>query len=53
MLGYGTETKAHRLYDIEREKVFFICDVVFSESKNGFMETKSSDANTNIFSWNT
>ena len=46
MLGYGTETKAHQLYHIEWEKVFFSRDVVFNKSKNGFMETKSSDADT-------
>ena len=28
------------------KKVFFSRDVVFNESKNGFMETKSSDADT-------
>ena len=46
MLGYGTEIKTHRLYDIEREEVFFSIDVVFNESKNGFMETKGSDTDT-------
>lgn len=46
MLGYGTGTKAYRLYDIEREKVFFSRDVTFNETKNGIEkepESKDSD----------
>jgi len=35
MLGYGTETKAYRLYDVEQGKVFFSRDVVFNEAKCG------------------
>ena len=34
MLGYGTETKAYRLYDLEKKKVIFSRDVVFDETKN-------------------
>ena len=47
MLGYGTETKAYCLYDVEREKVFFSRDVVFNETMNGIdkePEIKSSDS---------
>ena len=47
MLGYGTETKAYRLYDIAREKVFFSRDVIFNETKNGIeKEPVSNDPNT-------
>ena len=35
-VGYGTKTKVYRLYDIERERVFFHGDVVFNEAKIGF-----------------
>ena len=47
MLGYGTETKAYRLYDIEREKVFFSHSVVFNETTNGIeKEPVSNDSDT-------
>ena len=47
MLGYGTETKAYRLYDIERKKVFFSRDVVFNENVNGIeKESVSNDSDT-------
>ena len=36
MLGHGTETKAYRLYDIERERVIFSHDVAFNETRTGF-----------------
>ena len=47
MLGYGTETNLYRLYDEEREKVFFSREVVFNETMNGIdkePEIKSSDS---------
>lgn len=34
-LGYGTETRGYRLYDPERERVFFSRDVLFNESEHG------------------
>lgn len=47
MLGYGTETKAYRLYDVEREKVFFSRDVIFNETTNGIeKEPGSNDLQT-------
>ena len=47
MLGYGTETKAYRLYDTERQRVFFSHDVVFNESKEGSeKEPVSKDSDT-------
>ena len=47
MLGYGTETKAYRLYDIERQRVIFSRDVIFNESKTGFeKEPVSKDSDT-------
>ena len=38
MLGYGTETKAYRLYDLEKKKIIFSQDVVFDETKNAIKE---------------
>jgi len=35
MMGYGTETKAYRLYDLENRKVFFSRDVLFNELRSG------------------
>ena len=46
MIGYGTESKVHLLYDIEQERVAFICDVVFNEAKIGFVESVSWDSDT-------
>ena len=43
MLGYGTETKAYRLYDLQRKRVFFSRDVVFNETINGIEKESSSD----------
>ena len=45
MLGYGTETKAYRLYDIERKKVLYSRDVIFNEAASGKDEAinKTSD----------
>ena len=47
MLGYGTEIKAYRLYNIEWDRVFFSRDVVINEAKIGFEhESVSKDSNT-------
>ena len=46
MLGYGTETKAYRLYDVERSKVVFSRDVVFNEAKNGIEKEPASSQST-------
>ena len=47
MLGYGTETKAYRLYDVERKRVIFSREVVFDETKNGIeKESVSKDSDT-------
>ena len=47
MLGYGTEIKASRLYDIKWDRVFFSHDVVFKEAKIGFEhEFVSKDSDT-------
>ena len=47
MLGYGTETKAYRLYDIERERVILSRDVVFNETRTGF-EKESVNKDSDI-----
>ena len=46
LLGYGTETKGYRLYDLERAKVFYSRDVVFSESCCG-IEVPSEEEKKN------
>ena len=33
LLGYGTETKGYRLYDVATHKVFYSRDVIFDEGK--------------------
>ena len=38
LLGYGTETKGYRLYDIQRQKVIYSHDVLFDESRRGIQE---------------
>ena len=45
MLGYGTETKAYQLYDVERKKVLYSRDVIFNEAASGKEEAmnKTSD----------
>ena len=46
-LGYGTNVKGYRLYDVNRQKVFFSRDVLFEETKfhykKSLMEHTSSD----------
>ncbi len=44
MLGYGTETKAYRLYDIEREKIIFSRDVVINKTIENEQDTRTVDA---------
>lgn len=39
-LGYSTETKGYRLYDMNHERVFFSRDVIFNELDTGVLETK-------------
>ena len=38
MLGYGTETKAYWLYDLEKKNIIFSRDVVFDETKIAIKE---------------
>ncbi len=37
-LGYGTETKGYRLYDLKKTKVFYSRDVIFNESERAVEE---------------
>ena len=37
-LGYGAITKAYRLYDVDRKRVFYSRDVIFDESKHGIQK---------------
>ncbi len=37
-LGYGTETKGYRLYDLKKAKVFYSRDVIFNESERAVEE---------------
>ena len=41
LLGYGSETKGYRLYDLKRLKVFYSRDVLFCESERGFEKERS------------
>lgn len=43
-LGYGTTTKAYRLFDIERRRVFHSRDVIFDESRPGIRKDATTDA---------
>ena len=41
LLGYGSETKGYRLYNLKRLKVFYSRDVLFCESERGFEKERS------------
>ena len=38
ILGYGTETKGYRLYDLKHAKVLYSQDVIFNEYSRGIEE---------------
>ena len=42
-LGYGTDVKGCRLYDIQRSQVIFIRDVIFDEKHYGFEENEKNE----------
>ena len=44
-LGFGSETKAYRLYDQIRRKIIISRDVVFDESKVGYQYIRDSNSN--------
>ena len=46
MLGYGTETRAYRLYNLEKKKVIFSRDLVFDEAKNGDDDPLKNESGT-------
>ena len=41
LLGYGSETKGYRLYDLKRSKIIYSRDVLFCESECGFEKEPS------------
>ena len=41
LLGYGTERKGYRLYDLRRERIFYSRDAVFDESSRGIEKEQS------------
>ena len=43
LLGYGTETKGYRLFNVEKDKVFFSRDVKFNESTLGKQPTELTE----------
>jgi hypothetical protein len=45
-LGYGTEVKGYRLYDCERQKVFYSRDVLFNEAAHGIQMSPSGTEET-------
>ena len=44
LLGYGTETKGYRLYDLNRGKVFYSRDVLVNENVSGFSSDPDTDS---------
>ena len=42
-LGYGTDVKGNRLYDIQRSRVIFSRDVIFDEKHFGFDEKEKNE----------
>lgn len=42
-LGYGTDVKGYRLYDIQRSRVIFSRDVIFDEKHFGFEENEKNE----------
>ena len=42
-LGYGTETKGYRLYDLNHAKVLYSRDVIFNESSRGIEEPNEEE----------
>ena len=46
-LGYGTDTKAYRLFDVERQRVIYSRDVKFDESDFGILQGNKPDGNVN------
>ena len=44
LLGYGTETKGYRLYDLNRGKVFYSRDVLMNENVSGFSSDPDTDS---------
>ena len=43
LLGYGTETKGYRLYDLRHAKVLYSRDVIFNESSRGIEEPNEEE----------
>ena len=41
LLGYGSETKGYRLYDLKRSKIIYSRDILFYESECGFEKEPS------------
>ena len=43
LLGYGTETKGYRLYDLKHAKVLYSRDAIFNESSRGIEEPNEEE----------
>ena len=43
LLGYGTETKGYRIYDLKQCKVLYSQDVIFNESSRGIEELNEEE----------
>ena len=48
LLGYGTETKGYRLYDVDGERILYSCNVVFEENKMGIGKEEISETEQGI-----
>ncbi len=51
-LGYGTETKGYRLYDLKKAKVFYSRDVIFNESERAVEEPERDKEGAANIMWN-
>lgn len=48
-LGYGTEIKGYRLFDVERQRVIYSRDVTFNENEFGILQNDEPDETVNKF----
>ena len=47
-MGYSDQRKGYRLYDIQKERIVFSCDVAFNETVSGF-ETKANNTSNTTY----
>ena len=37
-LGYGSDIKGYRLFNLEKGKILYSCDIIFNETQNEFQK---------------